>query len=112
LLLEMLNLTEARKIYNNNPQDPYVVLPGHNIEVRFSEDGKITAAYDADLGHKPAPQNRWGSQEFMESLAKSRGGLNVVQGQEAEGAAKVGTEKKPEIARKAQRIRLVPDRDL
>lgn len=62
----MLGIFEAKQTYNDNPADPYVILPGNAaIEVRFSDDGMITAAYMIG-GHK------WGSQEFIQGVAKSQ----------------------------------------
>jgi hypothetical protein len=98
----MLNLEDARRVYFDNPEDPYVVLPGHNIEVRFSDDGMITAAYNAD----EAPAIRWHSQEFHEYLERQKpGGLRTVRELQQEDAP-IKAQEQLARPRKAQRVRL------
>lgn len=65
----MFGIVEARKIYNGNPEDPYVVLPGNErIEVRFDEDGSIIGAYLTEDQIK----FRWLSQELQDKILNTR----------------------------------------
>ena len=60
----MLGIKKALEAFRAYPQDPYIVIPKTNIELRFGDDGSILAAYNADI--KPAL--RWYSDEFIATL--------------------------------------------
>lgn len=96
----MLGIIEAKQTYNNNPADPYVILPGDEaIEVRFSDDGMITAAYMIGGG-------KWGSQEFITGVAKSQEGAKLDVLPRKEELTTVRQAAQLEGPRKAQRVRL------
>lgn len=64
----MLGIKKALEQFKAFPEDPYVVIPKTNVELRFAEDGSILAAYNADV--KPAL--RWYSDEFKATLKNGR----------------------------------------
>ena len=101
----MLGLKEAAKTYNDNPADPYVILPSdESIEVRFSEDGMITAAYQIG-GHK------WGSDEFIHGLVEQNRRA-VVDELPRKEEVRNRPQAQPQIPRQKKRIRLNALRDL
>ena len=105
----MLGLTEARKIYNDNPQDPYVILMGANIEVRFGDDGSIVAAYYINTEEQPVAR-RWVSAE-QEALNKSFRRVDELPRKE-EPVAQVNTPPQLAGTRKAAGIRKVAPRGI
>lgn len=103
----MLGLVKARQIYNDNPQDPYVVLPNNErIEIRFAEDGTITGA----ISIEKEPHIRWYSGEMRDYLDKQRGGFNSVVQRKEERVEEINKAQKLESPRKAQRVGPYPPR--
>lgn len=70
----MLGVKKALEQFKAFPEDPYVIIPNTNIELRFGEDGMIIGAYQAD----PPKSLRWYSDEFKAMLeANHRKGFIV-----------------------------------
>lgn len=66
----MLGIKKALEQFRKFPNDPYVVIPKTNIELRFDEDGSILAAHNAD--DKDPKTNRFRSAQFEEMLKVAR----------------------------------------
>jgi hypothetical protein len=64
----VLGINKALEQFKAYPDDPYVIIPQTNIELRFGEGGTILAAYNADV--KPAI--RWASEDFRKLLSANR----------------------------------------
>lgn len=115
----MLGLSEAVKTYNNNPADPYVVLSsklsdtgnGQDIEVRFSEDGLITAAYMVEMLEGQRHSKKWGSDEFIKNLIEQNRRATVDELPRKE-EVRNRPQAQPQIPRQKKRIRLDALRDL
>lgn len=94
----MLELEAAREYAKVN-DDPYIVLNGGKIEVRFNEAGEIIAAYDLD-------GSKWKSDAFREMVAKSRGEVQLDELPRKDQAIRNRPQAQPALARKKKRVSL------